>query len=359
MARSKFPFAGEGVASRRSEAKADDGVVEMNNQIELLKKELSAAKTPQDLDNIKSKWLGKKSELKAQMDSLRDLSADLRAARGAEINKLREAYENAIESAKENQQSEIINQKLQDDNFDMTLPGIGIATGARHPVSVIEEKCINAMRRLGFIVATGPEIETPEYNFDLLDIDENHPARDMQDTFWIEKDKKVLRTHTTSVQSRFMMSLKGDESKLPIRIVSPGRVYRNEAVDLWHGAMFHQFEGLMVGHDIKFSELKGVLEFILREIFGADTKIRFIPKYYPYTTSSIGADVFYNGGWITIVGAGMVSPSVLRNFGFDPKRVSGLAFGFGLSRLASIFSGANMRELYGMDVRVFKGLKGN
>ncbi|MCL1892016.1 MAG: phenylalanine--tRNA ligase subunit alpha [Alphaproteobacteria bacterium] len=323
-----------------------------------LLQELSSAKTPQDLDNIKSKWLGKKSDLKAQMDGLRDLPADVRAAKGAEINKLRAAYEEAIENAKREMQARAINEKLANDNFDMTLPGGGIRSGALHPVSAIEEKCIAAMRRLGFVVATGPEIELPEYNFDLLDIPEHHPARDLQDTFWVEKDKKLLRTHTTSVQSRYMMSLKGDESKLPVRIVSPGRVYRNEAVDASHLAVFHQFEGLMVGHNIKLSELKGVMEFILREIYGESVKIRFKPKFYPYTEPSIGADIDVGDGWKTIVGAGMVSPQVLRNFGFDPKRVSGLAFGFGTSRLAGEFTGATMRELYGMDLRVFKKLAG-
>jgi len=215
------------------------------------------------------------------------------------------------------------------------------------------------MRRLGFVVVTGPDIEIPENNFDLLDIPEHHPARDLQDTFWIEQDKLLLRSHTTSVQSRFMMSLGGDESRLPVRIVSPGRVYRNEAVDATHLALFHQFEGLMVGHNIKLSELKGVLEYILKEIYGPKVKTRHKPKFYPYTEPSIGTDILTKSGkWITAVGGGMVSPQVLRNFGFDPARISGLAFGFGTSRLTSEFTGANMRELYGMDLRVFKNIKG-
>jgi phenylalanyl-tRNA synthetase alpha chain len=344
----KFPFAGEGVAR---EARRGGGMKE-------LLKELESAKTPQDLDNIKSKWLGKKSALRAQMDGLRGLPAESRAARGAEINKLRAAYEAAIEDAKKNQRSEIINQKLQNDDFDMSLPGCGITPGALNPVSALENKINDAMRRLGFVVETGPEIEEPLYNFDLLDIPEHHPARDMQDTFWIEKGKKLLRTHTTSVQSRFMMGLKGDVSKLPIRIVSPGRVYRNEAVDLWHAAMFHQYEGLMVGTHVLFSELKWTIEFILKETFGPDIKIRHKPKYYPYTTMSIGSDVFCNGRWITIVGAGMVSPQVMRNFGFDPGKCGGFAFGFGLARLASMFSGMDMREFSRMDLRVFKNANG-
>jgi phenylalanyl-tRNA synthetase alpha chain len=342
----------------------------MNNLLH----ELKSAKTPQDLDNIKSRWLGKKSEIKARMDALRDLAPDARAAAGAEINAIRESYESAIENAKKELAAQSIAHALAADHFDMTLPGGGIRPGAPHPVSMIEKKCVAAMRRLGFVVATGPEIETPKYNFDLLDIPEHHPARDMADTFWIEKNKKLLRTHTTSVQSRFMMSLNGDESKLPIRIVSPGRVYRNEAVDATHLAVFHQFEGLMVGQGVKLAELKGTLEYILREIFGNDVKIRFKPKYYPYTEPSIGADIQLGqsrhsadresrcspqgeSGWLTIVGAGMVSPAVLRHFGFDPARVSGFAFGFGTSRLAGMFTGATMRELYGMDLRVFKNLK--
>jgi phenylalanyl-tRNA synthetase alpha chain len=320
--------------------------------------ELENAKTGQDLDNIKSKWLGKKSELRAKFDDLKNAPADKRQEIGAELNKQREKIEELIETAKSNLESKILAEKLANDNFDMTLPGIGSETGALHPVSIIEQKCIDAMRRIGFIPVYGPEIETPEFNFDLLDIPPHHPARDMQDTFWIEHEKLLPRTHTTSVQSRYMMSLGGDESKLPIKIVSPGRVYRNEAVDATHLAIFNQFEGLWVGKNVKLSELKGVLEFILKEIYGDETLVRFKPKYYPYTEPSIGADINTGNGWITIVGAGMVSPTVLRNFGFDPERVSGLAFGFGTSRLAGQFTGANMRELYGMDMRVFKNIKG-
>lgn len=323
-----------------------------------LLKELNSAKSVQDLDNIKSKWLGKKSDLKAGFDDLKNAPADKRQELGAELNKKRIEIENAIECARADLENKLLNEKLANDNFDMTLPGIGVATGALHPVSVIEQKCINALRRLGFVPANGPEIETPEYNFDLLDIPKHHPAREMQDTFWIEHEKLLPRTHTTSVQAREMMKLNGDESKLPIKIVSPGRVYRNEAVDTTHLAIFNQFEGLWVGVDIKLSHLKGILTFILREIYGENVRIRFKPKYYPYTEPSIGADINLGDGWWTIVGAGMVSPQVIKNFGFDPARVSGLAFGFGTSRLAGQFTGANMRELYGMDLRVFKNIKG-
>lgn len=321
-------------------------------------KELSDAKTPQDLDNIKSKWLGKKSALRAKFDDLKNVPAEKRQEVGAELNAERVKIEELIENAKSEITKRIMDEKLANDNFDMTLPGVGGAVGSMHPVTIIEEKCISALRTLGFIPVFGPEIEEPKYNFDLLDIPPHHPARDMQDTFWIKKEKLLPRTHTTSVQSRFMMSLKGDESKLPIKIVSPGRVYRNEAVDAQHLAIFNQFEGLWVGHDVKLSELKGTIEFILREIYGLDVKIRFKPKFYPYTEPSIGADILTDRGWITIVGAGMVSPQVMKNFGFDPDRVSGFAFGFGTSRLAAEFAGTNMREIYGMDLRVFKNIKG-
>lgn len=320
--------------------------------------ELSNAKTIQDLDNIKSKWLGKKSELKAKFDALKDVPADSRQAIGAELNAMRVKIEELIENTKSEIAQKIIAEKIAKDTFDMTLPGVGISTGAMHPVTVIEEKCISALRTLGFIPVEGPEIEEPKYNFDLLDIPPHHPARDMQDTFWIKKEELLPRTHTTSVQSRYMMSLNGDESKLPLKIVSPGRAYRNEAIDATHLALFHQFEGLWVGRDVKISELKGTIEFILKEIYGNSVKVRFKPKFYPYTEPSIGADIDLGDGWVTIVGAGMVSPQVIKNFGFDPDRVSGFAFGFGTSRLAGEFAGANMRELYGMDLRVFKNIKG-
>lgn len=321
-------------------------------------KELSNAKTTQDLDNIKSKWLGKKSALKVKFDALKDAPADRRQAIGAELNNERVKIEELIENAKSEVSKRIIESTLANDNFDMTLPGVSASIGALHPVTIIEEKCINALRRLGFVPVEGPEIETPKYNFDLLDIPPHHPARDMQDTFWIKKEELLPRTHTTSVQSRYMMSLNGDESKLPVKIVSPGRTYRNEAVDANHLAIFHQFEGLWVGHNVKLSELKGTIEFILKEIYGNDVKVRFKPKFYPYTEPSVGADILTDRGWITIVGAGMVSPQVMKNFGFDPDRVTGFAFGFGTSRLAGEFAGANMRELYGMDLRVFKNIKG-
>jgi phenylalanyl-tRNA synthetase alpha chain len=302
--------------------------------------------------------LGKKSDLKARFDDLKNAPADKKQDIGAQLNKRRIQIEELIESAKSDLSAHEIKSAIANDNFDMTLPGGGIAPGALHPVSVIEQKCINALRRLGFISIEGPEVETPQYNFDLLDIPLHHPARDMQDTFWIDKDNILLRSHTTTVQAREMIKLGGDESKLPLKIVSPGRVCRNEAVDATHLAIFHQFEGLWVGHGVKLSHLKGILEFILKEIYGDKTQVRFKPKYYPYTEPSIGADILTARGWITIVGAGMVSPQVMRNFGFDPDGVSGLAFGFGTSRLAGDFTGANMRELYGMDLRVFKNIKG-
>ncbi|HNY25163.1 MAG TPA: phenylalanine--tRNA ligase subunit alpha [Alphaproteobacteria bacterium] len=321
-------------------------------------KELSDAKTPQDLDNIKSKWLGKKSALRAKFDDLKNVPTEKRQEVGAELNAERVKIEELIENAKSEITKRILDEKLANDNFDMTLPGVGGSVGSMHPVTIIEEKCISALRTLGFVPVQGPEIEEPKYNFDLLDIPPHHPARDMQDTFWIKKEKLLPRTHTTSVQSRFMMSLNGDESKLPIKIVSPGRAYRNEAIDATHLALFHQFEGLWVGHNVRISELKGTISFILREIYGLDVKIRFKPKFYPYTEPSVGADIDLGDGWVTIVGAGMVSPQVMKNFGFDPDRVSGFAFGFGTSRLAGEFADANMRELYGMDLRVFKNIKG-
>lgn len=323
-----------------------------------LVKDLQGAKSSQDLDNIKSKWLGKKSDLKVRFNDLKNAPAEKRGNLGAQLNKERIKIEKMIDDAKSDLANSALKEKLENDNFDMTLPGGGANPGALHPVSVIEQKCIDVLRGFGFIPVEGPEVETPEYNFDLLDIPKHHPARDMADTFWIEHEKKLPRTHTTSVQARYMMALDGDESKLPIKIVSPGRVYRNEAVDATHLAIFHQFEGLWVGRDIKLSHLKGVLEFILKEIYGADRQVRFKPKFYPYTEPSIGADILTDKGWITIVGAGMVSPQVMRNFGFNPDRVSGLAFGFGTSRLAGDFTGANMRELYGADLRVFKNIKG-
>jgi phenylalanyl-tRNA synthetase alpha chain len=235
-------------------------------------------------------------------------------------------------------------------------------------LEVVERRCLEVLRQLGFEVANGPEVEHPYYNFDALNIPEHHPARDMQDTFWVQGGL-LLRSHTTTVQARILeANREKGASALPIRIASMGRVYRNEAVDATHLAMFHQLEGLWVDRGLTFAHLKGVLDFVARSLFG-DRKVRFKPKFYPYTEPSVGVDLAcgvcggkgceacHGAGWVTILGAGMVHPKVFKEFGFDPNEVSGIAFGLGTTRMAAQWSGVTRpKSMYESDLRVHDAL---
>jgi phenylalanyl-tRNA synthetase alpha chain len=229
---------------------------------------------------------------------------------------------------------------------------------------------MDVLRRLGFQMVDGPEVDSPFYNFDALNIPEHHPARDMQDTFWLDGDPRLLlRSHTTTIQARVLEK----RPELPVRIAAVGRVYRNEAVDATHLAMFHQFEGIWVDKGLTFAHLKGTLAFVARSLFGESRRVRFKPKFYPYTEPSIGVDVScgvcggvgcsacHGAGWVTILGAGMVHPKLFLQFGYDPDEVSGIAFGFGTTRMASQWSGVHkVRSLYEPDLRVLHALhRGN
>ncbi len=338
----------------------------MEDLIDQLSNELANAKTLQEIDLLKSKYLGKKSILKKEYDQLRLLPLDQRQKVGKELNAVKELIEQTLSNAKIELQSKIVEDKIQNDYMDMSLPGYCQELGAKHPLTILENKCNYRLGQLGFSVVDGPEVEDEYHNFDALNIPKHHPARDAQDTFWVDGGL-LLRSHTTTVQTRILEAQKN--GNLPIKIVSPGRVYRNEAVDATHLACFHQYEGLWVGENVKLSHLKGTLEYLLKSIYGSDRQIRFKPKFYPYTEPSLGADISCkacNGkgcaacrgaGWVTIVGAGMVHPKVFEELGFDPKKVSGFAFGFGLSRMASQLYNVKMRDLYGMNLQVFKNIK--
>jgi phenylalanyl-tRNA synthetase alpha chain len=249
---------------------------------------------------------------------------------------------------------------------DLTLPGIANERGATHPLTQVHKKAMDVMRRLGFTLAEGPEIETPYYNFDALNIPENHPARDMQDTFWLPENH-LLRSHTTTVQARVLEQ----HPKLPIKVVAAGRVYRNEAVDATHLAMFHQFEGIWVEEGLTYGDLKGTLTEIAKSIYGEGHEFRFKPKYYPYTEPSVGMDMqctvcfakdencpaCRGAGWITILGSGMIHPKVFIEFGYDHTKLSGIAFGIGTTRIAAQAAGMTaLKPLYEQDLRVHRGI---
>lgn len=323
---------------------------------------LGAATTPEALDEVRREYTGKNSALKAALKGLRDVPADDRPRVAAEINGAQDAMTRELDEVAALAAAMALAAQLDAEWQDLSLPGLAPALGARHPLTDVEERCASVLRQLGFALVEGPEVEDPYYNFDALNIPKHHPARDMQDTFWVTGGK-LLRSHTTTVQARVLeanlaRSSQGLPPELPLRVFSKGRVYRNEAVDATHLAMFHQFEGIWVDRGFTFANLKGVLAFIVRALWG-DQKIRFKPKFYPYTEPSVGVDLWSeaNQNWVTIVGAGMIHPKVLREFGYNPDEVNGIAFGFGTTRMAAEWAGSNkLRPLYDQDLRTLSSI---
>jgi phenylalanyl-tRNA synthetase alpha chain len=327
--------------------------------------DLAEASSPQELEEVKRQHSGRKSPVKLALRGLRNVPDEERPRVAQAINHARATIEQELEAARVRIASEALAQQLDREWMDLTMPGLATPRGAAHPVTVVERRCMSVMRRLGFEIREGPEVETPFYNFDSLNIPEHHPARDMQDTFWVEGGV-LLRSHTTTIQARVLES----RPELPIRVVALGRVYRNEAVDATHTAMFHQFDCIWVDRGLTFAHLKGTLAFIARSLYGPDREIRFKPKFYPYTEPSLGLDLScgvcqgrgceacHGAGWVTILGAGMVHPKVFRQFGYDPEEVSGIAFGLGTSRMASQWAGVTRsRSLYEQDLRVHQTLQ--
>lgn len=332
--------------------------------LEAFRRDLAGASSPKELEIVRRTHTGKKSQLKLALRSLKSVPAEDRKTVAKDINLAQQQVEKELAEASVRLEAEALAAQLDAEWQDLSLPGVGVERGARHPVTVTERRAMDVLRRLGFEIVRGPEVEAPFYNFDALNIPEHHPARDMQDTFWVSGGL-LLRSHTTTVQARVLEQ----RPELPIRVASMGRVYRNEAVDATHLAMFHQFEGIWVDKGLTFSHLKGTLSFIARELFGAGRRVRFKPKFYPYTEPSVGVDVAcrvcdgagcsacHGAGWVTILGAGMVHPKVFLQFGFDPNEVSGIAFGLGTTRMAAQRTGVSkVRSLYEPDLRVLKTL---
>jgi phenylalanyl-tRNA synthetase alpha chain len=334
------------------------------NTLHTFRAELAAAQTPDALAELRTKYLGKKSYVKTALKSLGAMSADERPKFAKEINDAQQAIEHELDEATARIAEAAIAKQIEAEWQDLTLPGIAQERGATHPLTQVHTKAMNVMRRLGFSLEEGPDIETPYYNFDALNIPENHPARDMQDTFWLP-DNHLLRSHTTTVQARVLER----HPPLPIKVVAAGRVYRNEAVDATHLAMFHQFEGIWVEEGLTYGDLKGTLTEIAKSIYGEDHVFRFKPKYYPYTEPSVGMDMqctvclakdpdcpaCRGAGWITILGSGMIHPKVFIEFGYDHRVLSGIAFGIGTTRIAAQAAGiVGLKPLYEQDLRVHK-----
>jgi phenylalanyl-tRNA synthetase alpha chain len=333
----------------------------MTGELELLREqaeaELRKAGSEEELQSVRTRYLGRKGLLTGLLRNIANVASGDRPQFGKDCNEVKEVLSAGIDQALEALASSRKEQIILRERIDVTLPGRAVRHGRLHPVTQIREEICRIFAGLGFSVVEGPEIELDYYNFEALNIPKDHPARDMQDTFYVE-DNIVLRTHTSPVQVRIM-----EKTKPPVRILSPGRVYRRDS-DVSHTPMFHQIEGLMVDRGITFGDLKGVLTVFLRQMFGEDTALRFRPSFFPFTEPSAEVDircvmclgrgcrVCGQSGWLEILGSGMVDPEVFKNVGYDPEEFTGFAFGLGLERIAMLkFGISDIRLFFENDLR--------
>lgn len=338
----------------------------MDEQLQQIKKAaleaIKASDTIQALQDVRVAYLGKKGEVTALLKGLGKMSAEDRPKMGALVNTVRASLEDALKEAQQTLENRMLEAKLEEEKIDITLPGREIKKGHIHPLTKVNEMIEDFFMKMGYTVEEGPEIEQDHYNFECLNLPADHPARDMQDSFYIT-DSYLLRTHTSPVQARTMQK---HEPNSPIRMIAPGKVYRWD-YDATHSPVFHQVEGLIIDKNIKFSDLKGTLELFLKHMFGEDTKVRFRTSFFPFTEPSAEVDiscVMCNGegcrvcshtGWLEILGCGMVHPNVLRMNGYDPDQVQGFAFGMGVERIAMLLYGINdLRLFYEDDTRFLK-----
>jgi len=315
--------------------------------------EFSACTTVNDLEQAKSRFLGKSGVLTDALKGLGKLSAEERPAAGAAINVVKQAVEAALKARRD--AILLAEQELQlaSESLDVTLPARSHGTGGLHPVSLTLARIEELFHSIGFEVAEGPEIESDFYNFTALNIPENHPARAMHDTFYVD-DNNVLRTHTSPVQVHYMQEAMKNGGP-PLKIIAPGRVYRVDS-DATHSPMFHQVEGLWVDEDISFANLKGVVQDFLQRFFERDDlQVRFRPSFFPFTEPSAEMDMSWNGGWLEIGGCGMVHPEVFKHVGIDSEKYRGFAFGLGVERLTMLRYGVNdLRLFFENDLRFLK-----
>lgn len=321
-----------------------------------------AAQTKEQVEDYRIKWLSKKGEITALFDDFKDVPADLKKEVGQKLNLLKNTAQEKINHLKEKFDSEA--DANQNQGIDLTLPAYPtMQAGSRHPLSIVKNQIIDIFSRIGFTVSDGKEIEDDWHNFSALNTPENHPARDMQDTFYVNiNPEMVLRTQTSSVQVHIM-----EYQKPPIRTISPGRVYRNEAISARAHCQFHQVEGLYIDEKVSFADLKQTLLYFSKEMFGAETKIRLRPSYFPFTEPSAemdisctickgkGCNVCKYTGWVEILGCGMVDPQVLTNCGIDPNKYKGFAFGMGIERITMLkYQIKDLRLFFENDVRFLK-----
>lgn len=335
----------------------------MTSDLVLMEKEararIAAAMDEQQLHEARVAFLGKKGRLTAVLRSMKDLSAEKRPKMGALANKVRNEIEELEGQKKEEIKARMLNARIESEKIDITLPSRQMRKGHIHPLNKALREIVKSFTRMGYSVEEGPEIESDYYNFSCLNLPKDHPARDMQDSFYITPDI-LLRTQTSPIQARTMQK---HEPNSPIRMIAPGKVFRWDN-DATHSPVFHQVEGLVVDRGIKFSDLKGTLEIFLKDLFGSDTRIRFRASYFPFTEPSAEVDISFSSrvhddsddpDWLEILGCGMVNPNVFTLNGYDPKVVSGFAFGMGIERIAMLLYGIDdLRLFYQNDMRFLK-----
>ncbi len=316
--------------------------------------EISASGDLQQLDDLRVRYLGKKGEVTAQLKSLGSMEPDQRRSFGQAVNAVRDALNQAITARRKTLESAALEQKLLSEKVDVTLPGRGEQRGGLHPVTMAMERAIGIFTKLGFDVATGPEVEDDHYNFESLNFPPHHPARAMHDSFYCG-DGRLLRTHTSPVQIRVM-----EQNDPPYRIIAPGKVYRSDS-DQTHTPMFHQVEGLLVGKNVSMADLKGILHTFVNAFFERSLAMRFRPSYFPFTEPSAEVDIGWEKGdgsepgWLEILGCGMVHPNVLRGCDVDPEEYTGYAFGMGVERLAMLRYGVtDLRQFFENDLEFLR-----
>lgn len=335
----------------------------MEQQLKQLEQEalakLQAASNLKELNDVRVAYLGKKGPITDLLKGMGKLSPEERPKMGALVNAVRENVTAQLEERVAVLEEQAIQEQLEKESIDVTLPGRKVRQGNRHPLTRVVEEIEDLFVSMGYEIAEGPEVEKDYYNFEALNLPKGHPARDMQDTFYITEET-LLRTHTSPVQARTMELKKGE----PIRIICPGKVFRRDNDDATHSHQFMQIEGLVIGENIRMSDLKGTLDALAKKMFGADREIRLRPSFFPFTEPSVemdiscfkcggkGCNVCKHTGWIEILGAGMVHPNVLEMAGYDSKKVSGFAFGIGAERIAMLKYGVDdIRHFYTNDSR--------
>ena len=334
---------------------------EVNNIKEELMTIFDDVGTMNELNDLKVEYLGKKGKITELNSLIKTLANEEKKEFGMKVNELKNIFNTKYEELKNKIETELINQKLESERIDISLPATKIEIGAPNILEHLIEEVEELLISMGYDVVDGPEVEEDRYNFEFLNIPKGHPARDAQDTFYIKDEDILLRSQTSPVQARVMLENQG---KNPIRMICPGKTYRRDDDDATHSHQFMQIEGLLVDHEVSLSDLKGTIDVIVKKLFGENIETRFRPSYYQFTEPSVevdiscfnchgkGCNICKNSGWITVAGAGIVHPNVLKNCGYDPKEWTGFAFGFGAERLAMLKYGINdIRAFYLTDLR--------